>query len=246
MDNAWTKVQTAAREVKQSIEQGGNHPGLRHRLAVHLEECARAVRNMEWADSAEIGTRGLAGGRRAECYACPRSAGTSIWSAERIAGTNRRGHPSRSATPEHSVVTGGTAEARRHVLNTARETVRKWTAEIVKLEGTTLDASGPNAIWRAAADALRGPALDEDTAPLGRLLDTDDSADPGAVAILIHDLDALIARWRDRDDVWTLRHTLQNEPRIVLAGSCDQWPPPNTTGRDSGAYGSFAVQRLDK
>ena len=242
MDNAWSKVKAAADEVERSMARGGNHPVLRQRVAEHLEECAKVLRKIEWADSADTGPGDwvaaadtLLGSR-----ACTRR---ETWAAERIAERIAAAAAS-SAMPEHTVVIGTTGQARRQVLNSAAERATGPEVEIVKLEGARLEGTGPNAIWRAAADALRGPAKDEDTAPLARLLASREDAD-GAVAILVHDLDALIARWRERDDIWTLRHTMQNEPRIVLACSCAQWPPAGTSGCDSGAYGSFSVQQLD-
>lgn len=50
----------------------------------------------------------------------------------------------------------------------------------------------------------------------------------------------MIGRWRDDSDIWGLRRVLQTEPRIVLAGSAQQWPPADRNPADSRAYGSFA------
>ncbi len=55
MDYAYAKVSTVAEDVERSIEQGGNHPGLRHLVAEHLHRCADLLRQIEWADSGDTG-----------------------------------------------------------------------------------------------------------------------------------------------------------------------------------------------
>ena len=70
---------------------------------------------------------------------------------------------------EHTVVVGGSVIERKKTLRRAAwaSPARAITAI---LDGSRLPASGANAIWRAAADAIAGTTSDEDSNPLARLL----------------------------------------------------------------------------
>ena len=138
---------------------------------------------------------------------------------------------------------GGSAAERAAVLagTTAELEGDAGRIATVRLDGRTLDGTGTTAIWHAAAEQLCGSAGDEQRNPLDRLLEHDGNA---RVGILIDDIDAMIERWHDRDEVWTLRRILQSEGRIVLAATAERWPPAGTTGVDSGACGSFATTDL--
>ena len=146
---------------------------------------------------------------------------------------------------EHTVVIGADADARRRVLDAAAIESAGAGALVARLSGAEVSPTGANAVWRAAADRTGPPADDEDVAPLPRLLDLD-ATGAECVAVCIDDFDELIGRWKDRDEAWSLRHTLQNESRIVLVATCAKFPPPGTTAADSGAWGSFAVADIGK
>ena len=115
------------------------------------------------------------------------------------------------ASVEHTIVTGGSKRARRRVLDRAAVTAADCGAAVARLSGRTVTPRGANGIWRAAAERLGSTATDEDVAPLGRL--TVAVGDRGRVAVIVDDLDDLVDAWRDRHEVWSLRHTLQNEPK---------------------------------
>ncbi|MXW36290.1 MAG: hypothetical protein F4X11_20750 [Acidobacteria bacterium] len=53
MDYAYTRINAAIEEFDKSIINGGNHPLLRRRLAVHLAACSETLRAIEWADSCD-------------------------------------------------------------------------------------------------------------------------------------------------------------------------------------------------
>lgn len=155
--------------------------------------------------------------------------------AEREAAAGRR-------VGEHTVVIGGNAAERGAVLG---QTIAEMEGDpdriaTVRLDGRSLDG-GAGAMWGAAAEQLCGPAGDEVLNPLDRLLEHDENR---RIGIFIDGIDAMIERWDDRNEVWTLRRILQSEGRIVLAGTAERWPPAGTTGVDSGAYGSFATTDL--
>ena len=155
--------------------------------------------------------------------------------AEREAAAGRR-------VSEHTVVIGGNAAERGAVL---AETIAEMEGDpdriaTVRLNGRSL-GGGAFAMWGAAAEQLCEPAGNEVPNPLNRLLEHDENR---RIGICIDDIDAMIERWDDRNEVWTLRRILQSEGRIVLAGTAERWPPAGTTGVDSGTYGSFATTDL--
>ncbi len=130
---------------------------------------------------------------------------------------------------EHTIVIGGSAEARRRTLEGAA--VRTLQVAVVEIEGSSIPATGANAIWRRACELLGRPAEDEDAYPVVRLPNE-------GIGILVHDLDALIERWKDEGEIWCLRRTMQTDPRVVLAATATNWPPKGTTGIGSGRTGA--------
>lgn len=144
---------------------------------------------------------------------------------------------------EHTIITGTDEDARRRVLEAAAREAAGTGSLVACLEGARTPGTGAAAIWRAAADRTGPPATDEDVAPLGRLMDLENTG-ASSVTVCIADLDQLVERWKDRHEAWTLRHTLQNEPRVAVVATCGEWPPPGTTATDSGAWSSFAVSDI--
>lgn len=141
---------------------------------------------------------------------------------------------------EHTIVVGGDDGRRRRLIDQAAIDAAGTGALVARLDASRLSPTGANAIWRAAADRTGPPVADEDVAPLGRLVDLDGTG-AACVAVCIDDLDALARRWRDRDEAWTLRHTLQNEPRVVVVASCRNFPPGGGGAGAPAAWNSFAI-----
>ena len=155
--------------------------------------------------------------------------------------------------PDHTIVIGGTPARRRRVLETVAAGLKSGGANAAAyMDGRKLASTGAEAIWRMAASELGLKESGEDIDPLSRLVDA--CPPRRRIAVLIDRLDELIVKWgkKDegnpdgRDSIWNLRHTMQNVPLIVLAGSAGTWPPKGTTSVDSGAYGSFSVIDLGK
>ena len=155
--------------------------------------------------------------------------------------------------PEHTIVTGGSPARRSMVLKAVAARLKTGGSNAVAcVDGRELGATGTEAIWRMAAGELGLKETGEDIDPLGRLLNACPTG--GQIAVLVDGVDELIVNWGNngqgnpegRHSIWNLRHTMQNEPRVVFTGSAGTWPPAGTSAIDSGAYASFAIINLGK
>ena len=180
----------------------------------------------------ELAVNGCAPDDPAEAYAVERV-------RERVAAS-----VAGQACSEHTIVIGGDAARRRRVMDQAAIEAAGTGALVARLDGAKLSPAGANAIWRAAADRTGPAATDEDVAPLGRLVDLEGTG-ADCVAVCIDALDAAARKWRERDEAWTLRHTLQNEPRVVVIASCGTFPPGRAADRAAAAWNSFAISDIE-
>lgn len=53
MDYAYQSVRNAADLLERSIQNYGDHDGLRRNLSLHLDKAAEILRTIEWCDSAD-------------------------------------------------------------------------------------------------------------------------------------------------------------------------------------------------
>lgn len=87
-----------------------------------------------------------------------------------------------------------------------------WLESIFHLAEQTGDGR-----WMASYDELRRDPDEQRLAQraLGKLLDFADSIDK-RILLIVENLDMLLSEFSDEADAWALRHTLMNEPRLML------------------------------